>query len=289
MITRQKVLLSILREAEGKASRMQVTKWAFLLRHETDSRGGSAFYEFLPYKYGPFSFCLFQESSGLVQSGLLKEVDEKTWALESDGMAVAVELDPLIQTEIRRVVHDPARQSLSKLTAYVYDHYPWFTLNSDRDRRIERPIATPAVYTAGYEGVSLDGFLNGLLRAGIERIVDVRNNPVSRRYGFHRATLARVARLVGIDYVHHPELGVPAEARQRLDAPGGYERLFRFYETEVLEKRAGSVEAVSKLISERPSVLLCREADPACCHRSRLATCLQAATGLDVRHLEIAG
>lgn len=38
MITRQKVLVSILREADGKASRMQVTTWAVIPRHETDSR-----------------------------------------------------------------------------------------------------------------------------------------------------------------------------------------------------------------------------------------------------------
>lgn len=289
MITRQRVLLSILREAGGKASRMQVVKWAFLLCNEAVSQGGSAFYEFLPYKYGPFSFCLFQEASGLVRSGLLREVDEKDWALEAEGSAVATQLAPSVQEDVRRIVSRPASKRLSTLTAYVYERYPWFTVNSEREQRTIKPVAQPKIFTMGYEGMSLDGFLNGLLQAGIKCIIDVRSNPVSRRYGFHKTTLSRISKLVGIDYVHHPELGVPSESRRHLHHPEAYNALFRFYDQEVLEKQVQSLEEVSARLREHPSVLLCREADATFCHRSRLAIRLHDVTGLDTQHLEIGG
>ncbi len=65
------------------------------------------------------------------------------------------------------------------------------------------------VYTAGYEGESIDRFLQKLLKAGIEQILDVRSNPMSRKYGFSRKTLSGLSEKLDMEYVHLPELGVP--------------------------------------------------------------------------------
>lgn len=51
------------------ARHTEVTKWAFVLREETPSRGGSAFYQFVPYKFGPYSFCLYQRSAASFETG----------------------------------------------------------------------------------------------------------------------------------------------------------------------------------------------------------------------------
>ena len=87
---------------------------------------------------------------------------------------------------------------------YVYRQYPWFTVNSKRQQNAARPVAALAVYTAGYEGQQVDAFLNMLMRNGIQQLLDVRNNPVSRRYGFHKTTLGRLCKSLDIEYVHRP-------------------------------------------------------------------------------------
>ena len=61
MLTRQKVLLLMLKYAGRPVQRVELMKWCFLLRHQSETGGGSSFYDFVPYKYGPFSFALYQE------------------------------------------------------------------------------------------------------------------------------------------------------------------------------------------------------------------------------------
>ncbi len=73
MLNRQKTLLLLLRLARRPVSKLELTKWAFILRQETPSGGGNAFYDFLPYKYGPFSFCLYREIDALIRDGYVEE------------------------------------------------------------------------------------------------------------------------------------------------------------------------------------------------------------------------
>ena len=59
MLNLQKTLLRLLTSAQRPVGRLELTRLAFLLREEMSSQGGSTFYDFLPYKHGPFSFCLY--------------------------------------------------------------------------------------------------------------------------------------------------------------------------------------------------------------------------------------
>ncbi len=169
---------------------------------------------------------------------------------------------------------------------YVYERYPWFTVNSRRKQHAFRPVGSLAVYTAGYEGQQVDAFLDMLMRSGIQRLLDVRNNPVSRRYGFHKTTLDRLCKFLDIEYVHHPELGIPPVLRQSLKTQADYETLFTKYEAEVLTDQAVAVEEVSQLVKTKPTVLVCMESDPHMCHRTRLANAVSEKSDLPVRHLE---
>jgi len=56
------------------------------------------------------------------------------------------------------------------------------------------PAGAPGVCTIGYEGSSLEGYLNRLLHAGVTLLCDVRRNPLSRKYGFSKSTLAKSTR-----------------------------------------------------------------------------------------------
>lgn len=50
MLNRQRALLAMLEEVGGQASQLQVTKWAFLCRQETEPpTGGSAVRQFVPH------------------------------------------------------------------------------------------------------------------------------------------------------------------------------------------------------------------------------------------------
>ncbi len=159
-------------------------------------------------------------------------------------------------------------------------------VNSKREQHATRPVASLAVYTAGYEGQQVDGFLNTLLLNGIQQLLDVRNNPISRQYGYHKTTLGRLCKSLDIEYVHRPELGIPPVLRQSLKTQADYEVLFAKYEADILANQTVAVEEVSQLVQTKPTVLVCMEADPHMCHRTRLAKAVSEKSRLPVRHLE---
>ncbi|HET6943618.1 MAG TPA: DUF488 domain-containing protein [Sphingomicrobium sp.] len=139
------------------------------------------------------------------------------------------------------------------------------------------------LFTIGYEGTTVGEFLSALQSAGIERIIDVRAIPNSRRPGFSKTPLRKALAEVGIDYVHLRALGTPADGRAAARA-GRHADLERIYagQLELPEAVAEGAQMVG-LAEEKPSALLCYERDPAACHRSLL---LSAVTpDAEVMHL----
>jgi len=270
--------------ADRPVTRLEITKWAFLLAHETPSRGGTAFYQFLPYQFGPFSFCLYREIDTLAHNGYLT-CDNKRYHIAKDVANPMGELPRPVREDAAQIVERFQNLTANKLSDYVYQQYPRFTVNS-RIRKLEkRAIAPVAVFTAGYEGMLVDGFLDLLIRSGIQRLIDVRDNPIARRYGFHKSTLDRLCGKVQIEYIHFPQLGIPSQFRRGLQSVNDYERLFSKYESEIIPRETKAVNQVVKLMNEKPSTLLCMEADPALCHRGRLAQIIARKTALSVHHL----
>ena len=45
------------------------------------------------------------------------------------------------------------------------------------------------IFTIGYEGTTVPEFITALRRAGVERVIDVRALPLSRRPGFSKSPL----------------------------------------------------------------------------------------------------
>lgn len=274
----------MIQQARRPVRRIELIKWCFLLRYESETKGGSTFYDFVPYKFGPYSFSLVQEIEKLEFMKFVVKVDEKSWAIGAgfptdrivEGIAPAIERD--LNKIVARFIHDP----IHKLLDYVYHKYADFTVNSDREKLATRTKGGTAVYTAGYEGLSVDAFLNLLVRCGIERIIDVRSNPIARRFGFHKSTLQRLAGQLAIDYDHFSELGIGSAARRLAPTIESRISMFGDYENITLASEAVAIEAVCRLVSERPSVLICMEADPACCHRSRLAKLVAQMTDLEI-------
>lgn len=290
MLTRQKTVLSLLTQAGRPLSPTVFVKLVFLLRHETGLERDPSFYDFVPYNFGPFSFTLYWDLGSLRQNGYVTTEEERIALCGRTLDLSAEELPSSIQTAVADVLSRYGRMNQKALIRDVYSRYPWFALNSKLPERdsvsIQRPKkARPAVYTAGYEGRSVDAFFNDLIKRGIHVVVDVRANPVSRKYGFSGLRLTEFCKKLGLEYRHVPTLGIPGTARAGLNGFASYQRLLNRYEQDMLPERSAEVEDVGRLVRRQPSVLVCVEKDVRCCHRSRLAEAVAQTTGLEVVHL----
>lgn len=286
MLYRQRILLTMIQKTGGNISSLQLMKWSFLLHQETPSGGGSTFYGFIPYRYGPYSFTLNREVDVLVRNGFLNQQDSDRWQLTSVGKQQKVHLPKQIHEDISTVIKEYEKLSISELIDTVYNRYPWFTVNSslEIESKPKRPIAPLAIYTAGYEKKTVDDFLNLLMQSGIRRLIDVRYNPIARRYGFHKSTLNKLCHSVDIDYQHLPGLGIPGAARKNLSSTNHYQSLFQDYHASLCNC-TDDIETVISLLTSEPSVLVCMEANPECCHRNVLAQYLAGIINLPIEHL----
>jgi uncharacterized protein (DUF488 family) len=129
----------------------------------------------------------------------------------------------------------------------------------------------PTLFTIGYEGKTMDEFLAEVISAGVERVIDVRAVAASRRPGFSKTALGNALRERGVDYLHLRPLGTPAAGREA--ARKGRTAEMRLIYAEQLEsdEAALALEQALAAAVERPSALLCFEAEAQGCHRSMLA------------------
>jgi uncharacterized protein (DUF488 family) len=126
------------------------------------------------------------------------------------------------------------------------------------------------IFTIGYEGTTMADFLAALKGAGVERVIDVRALPLSRRPGFSKSSLAASLLEAGIGYVHLKQLGTPKRGRDAAKK-GDRATLEEVYagQLELPEAQAQAAQMLD-LAAEKPSALLCFERDPCVCHRTLL-------------------
>ena len=139
------------------------------------------------------------------------------------------------------------------------------------------------IFTIGYEGATVSEFIAALKRAAVERVIDVRALPLSRRPGFSKSALRAALDEAGIDYVHLKALGTPADGRAAARA-GRHAELERIYagQLELPEAMMQGAQML-ELAREKPSALLCMEREPAHCHRTLLLAAI--APNAEVTHL----
>jgi uncharacterized protein (DUF488 family) len=126
------------------------------------------------------------------------------------------------------------------------------------------------IFTIGYEGATVPELIAALEKAGVERVIDVRALPLSRRPGFSKTPLKNALAEAGIGYVHLKALGTPSAGRTAARA-GRHADMARIYagQLELPEATVQSAEML-ELAAEKPSALLCMEREPAHCHRTLL-------------------
>lgn len=139
------------------------------------------------------------------------------------------------------------------------------------------------IFTIGYENATVSELIAALRAAGVERVIDVRALPLSRRPGFSKTALRNALAESGIDYVHLRALGTPAEGRAAARA-GRHSDLMRIYSGQLeLPEAMAEAGQMLELAAAGPSALLCYERDPSACHRSLLLE--EVAPLAEVTHL----
>src|SRR4051794_11364608 len=133
----------------------------------------------------------------------------------------------------------------------------------------------PTVWTIGYEKLLPPELLDELQAAGIERLIDVRYRPQSRRPGMSKTRLGDALREHGIAYEHRRELGTPPDIRWFYKHGRSAEGAPAF-RAHVEQTASGALDALAAELDHGPrTALMCLEADPAVCHRRQLTEALR--------------
>ena len=296
LYARQRLLLGFLNAIGGNASNTDFQKLLFLYCNEVSSHQATetpqGHYDFVPYRYGAFSFTSYADRRRLVDWGLLVDNDQK-WVLTENGSNIA---GNATSSAIRAFAYRYRSLRGDALIADAYRLHPYYAIRSEiadqvlqDDRptldRIEsnRPEAAPSrLFTIGYEGRTLESYLNLLIRHGTTLLCDVRRNAISRKYGFSKTTLERACSGVGIRYEHLPELGIESRRRRGLKTEGDFKNLFKTYEQTILPNHGDALEKIRAWLRSGESVALtCFELEAGQCHRHCVANALEEITDQD--------
>lgn len=135
-------------------------------------------------------------------------------------------------------------------------------------------------YTIGYAGRTLTEFVRLLEDSGVDRVVDVRALPLSRRKGFSKTALGATLAEHGIEYVHLRAAGNPFR-----DQKADIKRCLMLYSGH-LDANPEVVTQVEDVLQGHNAALLCFEAEACDCHRSIIVERLRAKDPRrSVRHL----
>ena len=145
--------------------------------------------------------------------------------------------------------------------------------------------AEATIFTAGYEGKTVDEFMRGLAASGVRQVLDVRKNAISRKPGFSKSALSAAAQSHGLTYIHIRALGIPSAKRRGLKSRADYDRLLAAYEARLLPAVRDAVDSAAEVVQAGPTALLCFESDHTMCHRTPLSSALADITGYHVTHL----
>jgi len=118
----------------------------------------------------------------------------------------------------------------------------------------------------GYEGQTIEAFVSALERQGVQRLVDVRLTPLSRKRGFSKSALIQALATAGIAYEHRRELGNPKHNRAGFAGSDADRSQARAVFAELL-RRPEAIDAVAAAAAREQVVVLCFEADQHRCHR----------------------
>ena len=263
---RRKVLLAILEIFDGQLTAKSLQKYLFLFTEKQKTKT----FDFVPYKYGCFSFQANQDIGTLCKYGYIEITNTDTGRYirlnRSDNYSASLNsADNRYLTEIKT---EFGHLSQMELIRYTYINYPFFAIKSSIAAQIltedelakvnthVRAFTEPMLFTIGYEGISLETYINRLILNDIRTLCDVRRNAYSQKYGFSKVVLQQACAGVGIEYIHIPELGIASENRQNLASQKDYDILFDNYEKTTLKNSEKYLNIILDKLREKKRVAL---------------------------------
>jgi len=279
MINRQRFLLGVVDflQKHGRSTKLDMMKVMFVIAKERPP--GFSMYGFYPYKYGPYSSQIYSDLNYFSTKGLIEE-SEKEFVATRAGTGEGI-MPPGYKDFLEQLL---ARcPTVDALIDYVYEKYPEYAVKSER-RYIPVKMQldnTPCFFLIGYEGKTIDDFLNELIVNNVQILVDVRNNPRSLKYEFNKERSKKTLSQVSIEYINIPELGVEPEKRKHLETKDDYERLFASYAAELPRKEKWLKQLVA-IGENRRVAIMCFERNYQSCHRREIGKNLRQ-YGQDIR------
>jgi uncharacterized protein (DUF488 family) len=136
----------------------------------------------------------------------------------------------------------------------------------------------------GYQAHTQATFLAVLAVHKVTLVIDVRQNPVSRKQGFSKKSLENSVQDCGIGYIHFPKLGTPTRIRRLYLSTRNAQNALEQYE-KYLRSRTVYLRHLLKKVADEQFCLLCLESDYNSCHRGIIARMLTEMTGCQPIHL----
>ncbi|MDR2650887.1 MAG: DUF488 domain-containing protein [Prevotellaceae bacterium] len=283
---RRKILLALLEVFDNKLTAKSFQKYLFLFTRKQETKT----FDFVPYKYGCFSFSANQDIATLKTYGYVEITDLENGRFiqlkKKENYCAALDLfDRQYLSDIKM---DFGNLSQEELIKYTYIRYPFYAINSSiaehlltseeyaKIKQQRHEFSDPVLFTIGYEDISLEAYINKLIINDVKILCDVRKNAFSHKYGFSKSQLNMACQGVGIKYVHLPALGIESELRQDLRSQKDYDILFERYEKTTLKGNDSLNIIIELLKTDKRVALTCFEKNPSQCHRSRIAKELMA-------------
>lgn len=294
MFYRRKIILALLQLFDGQLDKIRLQKLLFLFTNKQSK----ADYDFIPYKFGCYSYSANADMTAMVTRGFLNE-DEKSFE-KKDKNDYLNQLKPADLKLLQDVNTNYGKMSATALMKHTYLNFPFYATKSEAAENIltkeelekvtkAKPKGNKTVlFTVGYEGISLEEYLVRLLKNDVKVLVDVRNNPLSMKYGFSKSQLRKYCVSLGIEYVHIPEVGIQSDQRKELNTQSDYDKLFADYRKNNLSKTTQSQNEILKLLKQHKRIALtCFEANICQCHRKHLAEAIETLPDFkyEVKHI----
>lgn len=279
---------------DDKLDKIRLQKLLFLFTHKQQK----AEYDFVPYKFGCYSYSAHADLTAMVSR--LQISSDETSYIKEDKTDYFKQLKPEDKLFLNEVKSRYGTMSAKALMKHTYLNFPFYAIRSEAAINLLSPAELKKVtdviprskktilFTIGYEGISLEAYLVRLLKNDVKLLVDVRNNPLSMKYGFSKSQLIRYCGYLGIKYLHFPEVGIKSEQRQELKSQSDYDNLFAYYKKNNLNKTLKAQNEILNLLSEYHRIALtCFESNICQCHRKHLAEAIEKLPNFsyEVKHI----
>jgi hypothetical protein len=275
---RRKILLALLQAFDGQLDKIGLQKLLLIVSKLQNKPS----FDFVPHRFGCYSFQSSWDLRALKAYGIVAESPTGWRIIKVEDYRGMLTNDD--KSHINHVIRVYGKYSTDQLIRTTYIKFPYYAIRSEKAPKLLNPEELLAVqqyasknndkalFTIGYEGITIETYFNKLIRNNVKVLCDVRRNAISQKMGFSKNTLEGVCTSVGIKYVHVPSLGIPSEKRQNLKTQKDYDTLFNDFEDTYLVNQTGSLRGIFSLLEKYNRVALtCFEASPCQCHRSRVA------------------